>query len=240
MAMNDEARAGFPHDSPSNTDSPDARKAQKHCAEPTLLEESRLPPDRGHEAEETAKTVDRPYDRFEVVREARVYETHGTREQTPNQPVICRLPFPMKTNPLLLIGPLLIAGCAAQRVEHPLARELRRPGVQPEIFRIGDKDAQMRRAVREARRTVGVFIAAIKSPAKGQHDFEVKKPFIKDGEVEHLWLSGVEFSGNRFHGRVDNRPAMIKGLKYGDRVSVNPGEISDWAFVDNGKLVGGY
>jgi uncharacterized protein YegJ (DUF2314 family) len=26
----------------------------------------------------------------------------------------------------------------------------------------------------------------------------------------------------------------------GDRVSVNPNEISDWAFVENGRLVGGY
>jgi len=146
----------------------------------------------------------------------------------------------MKTNPLLLVGPLLIAGCAGQRVEHPLAREIRRTGVQPEVFRIEDKDAQMHRAVKEARKTVGVFIAALKNPAKGQHDFEVKKPFAKDGEVEHLWLSDVEFSGNRFHGRVDNHPRKIKGLKFGDRVSVNPDEISDWAFVDNGKLVGGY
>ena len=146
----------------------------------------------------------------------------------------------MKTNPLLLIGPLLITGCAGQRVEHPLAREIRRTGVQPEIFRIDDKDAQMHRAVKEARKTVGAFIAALKKPGKGQHDFEVKKPFAKDGEVEHLWLSEVAFSGNRFHGRVDNHPRKIKGLKFGDRVSVNPDEISDWAFVDNGKLVGGY
>ena len=26
----------------------------------------------------------------------------------------------------------------------------------------------------------------------------------------------------------------------GDRVSVNPNEITDWAFVENGRLVGGY
>jgi uncharacterized protein YegJ (DUF2314 family) len=146
----------------------------------------------------------------------------------------------MKITPLLLIGPLLIAGCAGQRVEHPLAREIRRTGVQPEFFRIEDKDAEMHRAVKEARKTVGAFIAALKSPAKGQHDFEVKKPFVKDGEVEHLWLSEVKFSGNRFHGLVDNHPRKIKGLKFGDRVSVNPDEISDWAFVDHGKLVGGY
>jgi len=146
----------------------------------------------------------------------------------------------MKKNPLLLLGPLLIAGCAGQPVEHPLAREIRRPGGQPEIFRIEDRDAQMRRAVREARKSVGVFIAALQNPAKGQHDFEVKKPFVENGEVEHIWLAEVEFRGHRFHGLVDNHPKKITGLKFGDRVSVNPNEISDWVFVDNGKLMGGY
>ena len=29
-------------------------------------------------------------------------------------------------------------------------------------------------------------------------------------------------------------------LKLGQLVSVSPAEISDWVYVDNGKLVGGY
>ena len=148
----------------------------------------------------------------------------------------------MRTNTLktlLVAGPLLLAGCA-QRVQHPLPREMRKTGVQPEIFRIADKDAQMHKAVREARRTVAVFIRALEHPGAGQHDFQVKKPFMHDGAVEHLWLSRVEFHGNHFHGRVDNRPQSLEGVKFGDRVSVNPDEISDWAYVDHGRLVGGY
>ena len=98
----------------------------------------------------------------------------------------------------------------------------------------------MKRAVHEARRTVGVFIAALAHPTAGQYDFEVKKPFRQGDVVEHMWLADVTFSGNRFHGRVDNMPRKIKGVKMGERVSVNPNEISDWAFVENGRLVGGY
>jgi uncharacterized protein YegJ (DUF2314 family) len=145
----------------------------------------------------------------------------------------------VKPTTLLLTVPLLLAGCA-QRVEHPIAREIRRPDGKHMVFRIEDKDAQMKKAVAEARGNLHVFIAALNDPAKGQHDFEIKKPFIKDGQVEHIWLSDVRYSGHRFHGRVDNTPHKIKGLKFGDRVSVNPNEISDWAFVDHGKLVGGY
>ena len=140
-----------------------------------------------------------------------------------------------------ILAAALLAGAAGPaRADHTLAREDVKPGAEPEVFNIDKHNHAMKRAVHEARRTVGVFILAVRNPAAGQHDFEVKKPFCQGDAVEHLWLSDVSFRGNRFHGYVDNRPREIKGLKMGDRVSVNPNEISDWAFVENGRLVGGY
>ena len=124
--------------------------------------------------------------------------------------------------------------------DHPVGRELSRQTAEPEVFEVRNHHSQMHRAVLQARKTVGTFIAALQHPSPGQRDFEVKKAFRQGNEVEHLWLSDVRFSGNRFHGRVDNTPVRIKGVKPGQVVSVNPDEISDWAFVDNGKLVGGY
>ena len=81
---------------------------------------------------------------------------------------------------------------------------------------------------------------ALKNPQPGQRDFEVKKPFRANGETEHIWLANVTYSGNRFHGVVDNMPQHIPGLKMGTKVSVNPNELTDWAYVDHGNLVGGY
>ena len=143
---------------------------------------------------------------------------------------------------LLLIIPLLAAGgCAStHRMDNPVAREEIRQGKNPEYFRIKDHDLAMRDAVHTARKTVGTFIAALQHPSATQRDFEVKKRFVEGAEKEHIWLSDVTYSGNRFHGLVDNKPLKIKGVKMGDRVSVNPDEISDWAYVDDGNLVGGY
>jgi uncharacterized protein YegJ (DUF2314 family) len=143
-------------------------------------------------------------------------------------------------NHLFLLIPLLAAGCVTHKSNHTLAREMIRPGVEPERFRIMDDDAEMDQAVKSARKTVRTFIAAVQHPTATQRDFEVKKPFVHDGAVEHIWLYHVTFSGGRFHGEVDNRPRYIPGLKMGDRVSVNPNEITDWAFVDKDMLVGGY
>jgi uncharacterized protein YegJ (DUF2314 family) len=152
------------------------------------------------------------------------------------------LPHRVKINSLLLTGALVFGGVALHNAvaDHPVGQELRRPNAEPEYFDVKNNHAQMHRAVLQARKTVGTFIAALQHPSPGQQDFEVKKAFRQGNEVEHLWLSDVRFSGNRFHGRVDNTPRKIQGVKAGDLVSVNPNEISDWVFVDNGKLVGGY
>jgi uncharacterized protein YegJ (DUF2314 family) len=55
-----------------------------------------------------------------------------------------------------------------------------------------------------------------------------------------MWLTSVTFDGRKFHGTVNNDPEMVSNVKIGDKVSVESSKISDWMFVENGKLVGGY
>jgi uncharacterized protein YegJ (DUF2314 family) len=50
----------------------------------------------------------------------------------------------------------------------------------------------------------------------------------------------LRYDGKAFHGRLNNRPVDVRAIKLGDAVTVAPDEISDWMYVDNGKLVGGY
>jgi len=119
-------------------------------------------------------------------------------------------------------------------------QELEKSNTEPPYIEVPKNHAAMHRAVIQARKTVGEFIAALKNPAPGQKVFEIKKPFIQNGEIEHIWLSDVQFVGNRFQARVDNQPRKIQGLKLGQVVSVDSKEISDWLYIDHGKLVGGY
>lgn len=137
---------------------------------------------------------------------------------------------------------LALGGCASSDEDnyHPIGRAAARTGTEPHVFQVKDDDQQLARATGRARRNVGTFIAALRQPTADQRDFAVKKKFVQGDAVEHLWLSDVKFRGNRFVGTVDNRPRDIKGLKAGTRVAVNPDEISDWAYVDKGVLVGGY
>ena len=142
---------------------------------------------------------------------------------------------------LTLVGTLVVPSLTLRsRAANVVGQELTNREAGSAYYQVPSDHAAMHRAVTEARKTVGRFIAALKHPAPGQQDFEVKKPFIQGDQVEHIWLSDVQFVGNRFQGRVDNQPRKIRGLKLGQLVSVNPNEISDWMYVDKGKLIGGY
>lgn len=136
----------------------------------------------------------------------------------------------MKTTIMILLASISFIGLAAAQAQSPEAG----------CIYIEDNDKAMEQAVQRARIMVGQFIAAIKSPSKSQRNFEVKKPIVEGDKVEHVWVRDVTYDGKRFHGRVDNECVDVKGVKLGDKISVAPEEISDWMFVEDGKLVGGY
>ncbi|HEY1067317.1 MAG TPA: DUF2314 domain-containing protein, partial [Pirellulales bacterium] len=52
-------------------------------------------------------------------------------------------------------------------------------------------------------------------------------------------LVQVEYDGTQFHGMVGNTPVEATGVEFGQLVSVDPAKISDWMYVEDGKLVGG-
>ena len=138
--------------------------------------------------------------------------------------------------PLLLI----VTGCASEEAHHPIGRSVTRTKTEPDVYQVADSDVQMERATRRAQRTVGKFIAALDHPSPTEKGFLVKKLFVVDGVPEHMWLTDVHYHGGRFYGNLDNQPEKIRGPRLGQRESVIPDEISDWLYVDNGQLIGGY
>src|SRR6266481_8418995 len=139
---------------------------------------------------------------------------------------------------IIAISALALLSISAQAAG--TGQELENSSIEPPYVEVPKDHIAMHRAVTEARKTVGEFIAALKHPAPDQQDFEIKKAFVQNGQVEHIWLSDVQLVGSRFQGRIDNQPRKIQGLKLGQLVSINRNEISDWLYVDHGKLVGGY
>jgi uncharacterized protein YegJ (DUF2314 family) len=114
-----------------------------------------------------------------------------------------------------------------------------RPG-QPDYFRTPESDPEMDKAIANAPTTVQKFIDALKSPQPNQKSFAIKKGFKQGAMTEYMWLTDVTYDGTNFRGVLNNDPVDVKNVKIGDALNVSPQEISDWMYVENGKLVGGY
>lgn len=147
----------------------------------------------------------------------------------------------LRTLSLATAASLLLA-CALHaqaQTNAPSGGVIQREG-EPDCARITEDNKAMNRAVETAQKSVKKFIKALSSPKNSQSRFAVKKRFIQGDKVEHLWLKDVSFDGQLFRGKVDNEPVDIKGVRVGNVVSVSPDEISDWMYVQDGRLVGGY
>ncbi len=120
-----------------------------------------------------------------------------------------------------------------------VGREAKQPG-HPGYAQVADDDKQMDRAVENAQKSLGFFMAALRAKKGGDTVFEIKRAFVDGDKVEHLWIRGVSYDGKKFHGKIDNNPVDVKNVQLGQRVSVVPEEVTDWMFLKDGKLIGGY
>jgi uncharacterized protein YegJ (DUF2314 family) len=108
------------------------------------------------------------------------------------------------------------------------------------VEQVSSDDARMNAAIAKARATAGTFVRALRAPKASQSGFSIKIRVAEGEAREHFWLSNVRYDGSVFSGEIDNEPETVNTVKMGQAVSARPGEISDWMFVDHGKLVGGY
>src|SRR5207247_7223268 len=84
------------------------------------------------------------------------------------------------------------------------------------------------------------FMAVFFNPQTNQQYFLVKRRFTAGDVVEHIWVADLRYDGSVFHGVIANELQSISGLWFKQPVEVQLGQISDWMFVQDGKLVGGY
>lgn len=107
-------------------------------------------------------------------------------------------------------------------------------------FYITDDDPRMNAAITRARATVGDFITALRSPRAFQSGFAVRVAFSDGQKTERLCITNLTFDGRFFYGQVCDEPREIKNIHVGQRVSVDPAQITDWQYTDSFRLVGGF
>lgn len=121
------------------------------------------------------------------------------------------------------------------------------------VFMFDNSDPEMQRAYENARATFRYFwrevawerrrivpaldLACVKAPfSDGEH----RTPTKDAPEVEHMWLSEVDFDGQFVSGVLLNAPNWLKTVKEGDSACLPLGEISDWMYAISGEVFGAY
>jgi uncharacterized protein YegJ (DUF2314 family) len=128
----------------------------------------------------------------------------------------------------LLVFAAIVGGCSRSS-----------PSGLPVTY-VDDDDPQMKAAIEKARATLPDFVRALQSPKPSQRGFSIKTPITDGTHTEHMWLQPVTFDGKQYRGTVDNQPEKVTGVKLGSIRSIDPHQVTDWMYIDNGKLVGGY
>ena len=110
---------------------------------------------------------------------------------------------------------------------------------KPETLVTGGYDqAEMERAIAQARSTVDRFVKEIEQPTGTDH--AVKAAVTDKGEVEHFWLTDVRYSNGVFTGKLGNEPGLVSNVRLGQTLTVKREEISDWMFIRDRKMYGNY
>ncbi len=110
------------------------------------------------------------------------------------------------------------------------------------IYWVSEKDDYvMNQAIEKASKTIDYFDNALKIKNINYTDFAIKKRFkTKDDGGEYIWITVISIVSEGYKGIINNDAEVTKEVKYGDTVIVNKNEISDWMYLDNNVLKGGY
>ncbi len=121
------------------------------------------------------------------------------------------------------------------------------------VFMFDDSDPEMQRAYENARSTFRYFwrevawerrrivpaldMACVKAPFS---DGKRGTPTKGAPEVEHMWLSEIDFDGQFVSGVLLNNPNWLQSIKEGDSARIPLDQISDWMYAISGEVFGAY
>jgi len=108
----------------------------------------------------------------------------------------------------------------------------------------GQADEEMRQITEDARNTLPGFFRHLTRVNAKNRDFFVKYPFMADDDsniaIEQIWLTGIRFKDGIHYGILSSAPLHLSGMKKGDTVRFDPDTITDWMYIQNGTIIGGY
>ncbi|WP_165793777.1 YegJ family protein [Hyphococcus luteus] len=127
----------------------------------------------------------------------------------------------------ILFLTLLLAGCGQAQVKD-------------RTVEVATNDAAVNAAMKEARASLPQFFAKAADPQPGTEAYALKVKVEDKNGVEHFWVTPFSKTDDGFTGVINNEAAVVEKVSLGEPYAFTADEISDWMYVQNGKIHGGY
>ena len=108
------------------------------------------------------------------------------------------------------------------------------------VVQLGADDPGLVAAAAEARRRWPEFVAAFNEHRPGRKCAVKYAASINGGGNEHIWIMVTTLGSGTISGTLGNAPVEDIGLKLGDAVTIQTGDIEDWLFTDGQSMTGGF
>lgn len=131
---------------------------------------------------------------------------------------------------LTMLG--LLAGFSA--CKKPLDRE------KDEVINVQKEDAEMNAAIAKARETLPEFWGIFEKPERGETLFALKVAISDGVHTEHFWVNDLLRQDGKLQGTINNEPNLVSHVKFGQRIDIPQGDISDWTYTRDGKMHGNH
>jgi uncharacterized protein YegJ (DUF2314 family) len=111
-----------------------------------------------------------------------------------------------------------------------------------EVYSVDDDDKTMNNAIAKAVASYEEFLKVLVKPDSNATEFTVKMKFEygNEGSGEHMWLNDLHFKQDKLFGVLDSDPLNVTTVKAGDTLEIKKEAVSDWMYVKDFKMVGGY
>jgi len=110
-----------------------------------------------------------------------------------------------------------------------------------ETIQVSQDDKAMNSAIAESKSTFDTFVTAFNNQGERDEAHAIKVQFkTPDGGGEHIWIGDLFLKDGNFYGLVNNTPNATTEVNFGDTVLVDTKNMSDWMYLSDGVLKGGY
>jgi uncharacterized protein YegJ (DUF2314 family) len=108
------------------------------------------------------------------------------------------------------------------------------------ITEVEHSDKELEKIAENARRALPTFFRNLARPEAGADNFFVKYPLTTDdGGIEQVWLGGIRVKDGVYYGRLANTSNLSGGRMKNKLITFDPDKITDWMYIQDGKIIGG-